>query len=525
MRVGSRTKEGGSSLEPRRGLGVSFVLRFVRDALAAERVLAASSALVLLTAAAGLALRSPEDPSVRAHFGSAELGPGAPTDGAPLDRLSAKGSSAPSARSANLAEREGAPVGPTRPGRPGDRLGRGVFENKVVVGWEGLGDSAGSATKGVGVTTPTASESEQRKAIQVIAEHINARGGIGGKPIEVLFHFVDVTAGTHDSRGAESCAFFTEDHEVFAVLMLANHSHTFTRCMASRKTPVIDVSSTVLPHDQKDLDEHAPHLYLPIRVNLSRLDIYIDALAEQGFFAGDVKVGLLRYDWTTHKRVRDRVIVPALARHGVKLTDEFAFTMVQSVSDLSRAGSQAASAVLRFRSKGVNRLLFLPTAWVVPTVWPPAAESQGYRARYGINSWEGPDFLANNAPPEQLREAVGVGWQPATDLGPTRSIEVLRKGAHWSHCAVAGRKAGYPEEFATACTPFLFLQEAVARGSLTTDGLRSGADKLGDAPYSNSNMGTFFGPGRYDGAAVGRNIAFDPGCGCFEYVGPAYKIP
>lgn len=405
-------------------------------------------------------------------------------------------------------------------------LGRGVFADRVVLGWEGLADTTAAATNAVGVSAPTASEADQKAQVLAMVGDINKRGGLDGKPIEMVFHFVDVTQGTADSRGQQSCEFFTTDHAVFAVVMSANHNQSMSRCLAQRKTAIIDVSSTVLPTDQKDLDAHAPYLYLPLHVNLSRFGAYVDALAQQGFFSGGAKVGLLRYDYPTHVRARDQVLVPALARHGVRLTDDFAFNVVKEVSDLGAAGSQAANAVLRFKAEGVNRVIFLPSAWVILTVFPPAAESQGFRPLYGLDSWESPEYLRANAPAGQLHGAVGLGWYPGDDLDAARAVQVERSFPNWSHCAAALKAAGYGEDFAVFCTPFLFLQHALALGTgLTPAGLRAGADKLGDTSYSTANFGTFYGPGRSDGAAVARNIAYDDACSCFNYTGSPYRIP
>ena len=320
------------------------------------------------------------------------------TDSTALAGTGSTGSSATRTATPGVTTADGRPVPSARGATSGSTtLGRGVKADRIILGWEGLADTTEAATRAVGVSASETSEADQRAQIQAMIDDLNKRGGIGGKRVEMIFHFVDVTQGTAESRGQQSCEFFTTDHEIFALVMEANHNQAMSRCMAQRKTPVIDVSSTVLPVDQKDLDEHAPYLYLPLHVNVSRLGATIDAMAQQGFLGKDAKVGLLRYDYPTHVRARDQAIVPALARHGVRLTDDFAFTVVREVSDLGAAGSQAANAVLRFKAEGVNRVLFLPSGWVILTVFPPAAESQGFRPRYGVDSWESPDYLLNNA--------------------------------------------------------------------------------------------------------------------------------
>lgn len=451
--------------------------------------------------------------------------PGA--DSAAIDAASSGGSRVGTGSAGGSAARGGRAGSPTGAGASAQAAGtHGATGGKIVLGWEGLADTTSAAINSVGANASPASEKTQQVEIQAIVSDLNARGGIGGRPVDVVFHYVDVTQGTANSRGQQSCEFFTADHPVFAVVMNANHNQSFSRCLASRKTPLIDVSGSVLPNDQKDLDEQAPYLYLPIRVNLSRLGAYIDSLANQGFFDGNVKVGLLRYDWVTHQRARDQAIIPALARHGVKLSDDFAFSVVQTVGDIGPASTQAGSAVLRFKAEGINRILFLPTGWVLLTVFPPVAESQTYRPRYGLDSWESPNYLQANAPKAQLHGAVGLGWEPIQDVDGNRALEILRTTPHWAQCSAAVRRAGVPEDGAWLCTPFLFLQEAIARGgSVSAAGLRAGADKLGATPFSTATLGSSYGPGRYDGAGVGRNVAFDDGCGCFQYVGAPYVIP
>jgi hypothetical protein len=269
-----------------------------------------------------------------------------------------------------------------------------------------------------------------------------------------------------------------------------------------------------LPLDDKQLNGFAPYVWQPEKISLSRFGAYVDRLAKGGFFAQRSKVGLLRYDRDIDLRTRDEVIRPALTRHGLKLDQDFAFTPAQSVSDLSGTAAQANNAVLRFRQAGIDRVLFLPSALVIDTIFPPAAESQGYRPRYGLDSAEGPASWTDNAQPEQLNGALAIGWNVRLDLGQ----EYVNDGNKlWSYCRDYMRKHGAPEAGAYGCGGFFFLQEALARApEVNAAGVRAGADRLGSTPWTVSNYGSAVQAGRFDRAGATVLYRYDAGCNCFK---------
>lgn len=398
--------------------------------------------------------------------------------------------------------------------------GPGITDDEIEIGIEAL-TNVGAAYTAIGYEGVVPTDEDIKNIADAIADAVNRRGGIAGRTMVPVLHFSDITNGTHDSRGQVACSYFTEDHQVFAVVAQGNHADAFSTCLAKRQVPLIDDANS-LPLDDTDLARLAPYVWSPGKLGLSRFDAYIDTLAAAGFFEPGSRVGLLRYDSENQVRTRDAVIVPALARHGVKLSDDFAFTPAQSVSDLSVTAAQSTNAAVRFRSNNIDRVIFLPSAGVITTVFPVAAEDQQYRPRYGITTAELPNNMTTNSPPGQLDDALLVGWSTSTDRG---SGFVNETNPLWVYCRAIMREHGTLEAGAYGCGAYFFLQEALARATeASAAGIRSGADQLGRLWWSTGSYGTNIRPQHYDGTGAVLLHAFDGDCGCFLPVGDAVEI-
>jgi len=396
----------------------------------------------------------------------------------------------------------------------------GVTDTEIIIGVEALSDPS-AAMESVGYNGEGASNAETRRVVDAVFDAINRRGGIAGRTAVPLLHYTDVTVGTHASRGQQACSFFTEDNQVWAVVAQGNHSDPFPVCLAEKGVPLIDDANS-LPMDDAQANALSPFIYWPMKLSLSRFDAYIDGLAEAGFF-DDGTIGLLRYDRPSHERAMNDVIVPALERHGFTLEIDFAFSEVQSIGDLSGTSAEASNAVLQFRQAGVDRVLFLPTALVLQTLFPPAASSQQYYPRYGINSAEGPKGWTANASPSQLEGAMAVGWNGMSDRG---SASENFDNALWVYCRDIMTEHGALEAGAWGCGPYFFLQEAASRApDLSPQGLRAGADQIGTAAYSTKNYGTDSRPGRWDAVAARITMAYAAACNCFEPITSVTLIP
>ena len=399
--------------------------------------------------------------------------------------------------------------------------GPGITDTEVQIGVEVL-TNVGAAYAAVGYKGVVPTDQQLKDVVDAIADAINRRGGIAGRKMVPVMHFTDITAGTADTRGQTACSYFTEDHHVFAVVGQGNHGDAFSSCLAQRHVPFVDdANSWAL--DDADLGRLAPYVWEPGKLSLSRFGAYIDSLASAGYFGPGSKVGLLRYDSSNQARARDTVIIPALQRHGLKLADDFAFSVAQSVSDLSITAAQATNAAVRFRGSGIDHVIFLPSAGVITTVFPVAAEDQHYRPRYGLDTMELPYNMTSNSPPGQLDNAILVGWSASPDRGPSF---VNDSNPLWAYCRAVMREHGTLEAGAYGCSPYFFLQEALARATEASAlGIRAGADKLGRTLWSVGSYGTNIRPQHYDGTGAVVIHHFDGGCGCFLPNGGGSEIP
>jgi hypothetical protein len=378
-------------------------------------------------------------------------------------------------------------------------------------------DDASAVYKSLGISGPSYTRDQSKALWGAVIEQVNARGGLGGRRIVPSYSFIDSESGTNASRAQAACEHFANDVKVFAVVIDGATDGAMATCLAKHRIVTVDVGQTSYPYDEVDLRELAPHLYLPGRLNMSRFATYIDRLEAAGFFASDSKIGLLRLDVANQARIRKDVIEPALRRHGRILTVEFAFTPVEGTGDLARAANEASAAVLQLRSKGVDRVLFLGSGLALPFVFPTAAESNGYRPRYGITSDEGPDFMASTAPEAQMSGAMAVGWEPQYDVADSDSV--LAQSSVWRECAEVMRKAGFTPRDGRRCTAIYFLERGLQGApGLTPETLRQGVDRIKRAAYSTQTYATFYGPGRFDGVGAVRMLRFQAECTCFRYI-------
>lgn len=380
-----------------------------------------------------------------------------------------------------------------------------------------LTDDASQIYKTLGISGASHTRAESRAIWQSVIDEVNKRGGLAGHHIVARYAWIDSESGSNATRAQAACDYFVHDEKVFAVVVDGAGDLSLPRCLAQYRIPAIDIGQTSYPYDDTDLAALSPYLYLPGRLSMSRFGTYIDMLAAHGFFATNSKVGLLRLDLPDQQRVRSDVIEPALKRHGLALTSDFAFTPIESTKDLPRAANEANAAVLQMRGSGVDRVLFLGSGLALPYVFPTVAESQGYRPRYGITTDDGPDFMATNAPAAQMTGAMAVGWEPQYDVADSKAV--LRADPLWRRCAAVMRAAGFTARDGRRCTGLYFLEQALQRSSvLSAAALRTGADDLGPTPYSTQTYATYYGPHRYDGVSAVRTLRFQPSCTCFRYL-------
>lgn len=392
--------------------------------------------------------------------------------------------------------------------------GPGVSTTEIKVGIAFLADRDTANQSLFGSAVP--STGDVRKLHEAMIAYVNATGGVAGRKLVPVIYGYKSSETLSNPQGVQQavCAHFTEDNKVFAAF-LEDAGALLVDCLAKRD--VVTIGSDAVPyHDEKGFDAHRQHLFYASTFNLSRIARTLArGLAAQAFFSGDARVGAVAVDNPEFRGAHELYKKEVAAAGGNVVEEAFI-----NGDDLSQATNQISNAVLRFHTAGINRVTFLEPQGVNFVLWGQAAERQGYRPRYGLNSGQFPEALKDLFPPEQLRGAVGVVWNPAYDvhekgepaLPPRRNLclEIQAK---------AGNKAASRVQvgaMSKTCDFYFFLREILARApQVSSSQVRATVDALGRAYTPALTLGAQHGPNRHDGAGGFLNLRYDDPCRCF----------
>lgn len=410
----------------------------------------------------------------------------------------------------------------------------GLTDDTIRVGFEIVDDDAGETNRRLGISEVAARDEDREAFVNLIVEDINTRGGVAGREVEPVIHVSDENDSA-EVRAQRTCAAFTEDNEVFTVSLYSHFTNgTVRRCLQERGVPMVTGGLSLA--DNRVFEQTDEYVEVE-NLSLTRIpEAQIRGLVEQGFFDDDstlddpVRIGLVRLDSAPFERATEESLKPALARHGLELTEEVAVTHSQSNQQLGGQANEVNNAVLRFRSSGITHVLFLQDRPSASLFFMMQAESQGYRPLYGLNTQDGGQLIANAVPPEQLEGAMGVGWKPFIDV-PTGEDPGTNDARE--HCLELMRDGG--QEFSDRnsmlvaqvhCDMGYFIQAAgdAAAPSLTTESFMAGVRSLETSFEAGQTWRTNFGDS-LDGVAAYRTTAYSMDCECFQYTSDLREAP
>ncbi len=475
------------------------------------------------------------DPSLQAPDGS---GPGSATTGSSGTGTSTgPGTSSGSGMSSGSGTSSGSqPAGSSGPagsstggtkgtassGKPPSNA-RGVTNDNITIGFEYTegGEAANKAAGFNGVTT-----GDQRKQLELLIAEVNRTGGIAGRMVKPVFHAYDAASGESTASQEQSaCADFTQDHKVFAVLIGGTHTENYISCLG--KVGVALVAAPIFTIADSVLLGRNP-LYRELNtVDLdTAFELYGQALSSTGFYAKGAKIGLLTLNFPSMERAVKNHLEPALARAGLKLEDKVTLAAPQSNSDLGSFSSAIGSAVLRFRQKGVDHVLITDVNALTTAVFLNAAANQEYYPKYGFNTQNGGQALADivsDKGKRSLQGSVQLGWAPALDLNaanetirPPGAKRCLDFFASKGMQATSRNAAGV---LALQCDIFFFAQAAGKRVSqLTAQSFVQAYASVGTAVAPASTYQVNFGRGG-TGVSAYRVQRWVDACTCYKAEG------
>jgi hypothetical protein len=364
---------------------------------------------------------------------------------------------------------------------------------------------------------------------RAVVDHINSTGGIAGRRIHLRMYRDDPTDGRPiDGHMQEICSFFAQQPRPVAVVSALGRGLLFP-CLAAKGIPLITDWPTTA--SSSAFARHRDHLYGPGSLANDRYaHPYVESLVQARFFAGNTRVGLLRIEGPAFADAA-AALNAALARAGIKPVATADFRFPDTTADLPTSAAQVANAMVRFRAASVNRVISLDYGGVLVGYFMLRAQDQRYTPRYGLSTMNSPMALRATVHPDQLRDAVGLGWSPLLDVSPADEPPAP---AVRSECHDIYRRAGVPlgdrsayGQFAaySICSNLLMLARVLSgRTDHSPAGLRAGIEALGSSPVSALNLRTGLSPRRHDGASAYRHLRFEDGCRCFRYEGPLHAL-
>jgi ABC-type branched-subunit amino acid transport system substrate-binding protein len=390
----------------------------------------------------------------------------------------------------------------------------GVTDTEVKIGvWIGSGGDTGHADSGTGVSELAASGNTIQDIYQTLFNEINDRGGLFDHKIVPIFFYFDSSSTTPVAVQDEAaCAKWTQDNEVFAALIGPYHTDTLLSCLEKAGALTFQSPGFGLV-DEKTIAKYKHFVLAGTLTTDSMFKALVAGAADDGFFAKGSKVGLVTYDNVDYQRAVKKTLEPALKKANVKLVDQVAVAPLTSAAALADATPVIASAILRFKSEGIDRVLLLGSSGLgFPLL--NALGAQDYHPLIAMTSADTPYYLAiSNVPGEVLKDAIGVGWQAAGDINaPPNAVAKA--------CTDLLAAKGIPSSNALqgpgSCDHVSLFEAAVtAAGSLDRDAIVKALPKVGDVELGSNEL-THFGKKRSFAPRFAR-LAYESGCKCFEY--------
>jgi hypothetical protein len=384
----------------------------------------------------------------------------------------------------------------------------GVTSKTITIGIQTFeGFSKAGKQFGISAGLPT---DETRANAQLVVNYLNKHGGIAGHKIVPVYHDTNIdSANSFDADAQATCSAFAEDHHLFAVLTPEIFDHdTLMSCLSQHATPLL--ANSVNIYDQAYANRYPGLFYAVAVVFGDRWASFINSLVAKKFFPKTAQIGLIRGTWP-EDAVAGQTITNALKAHGLSVKDTVAIDDESSTPDVAHVLSTMASIQLRFRSEGINYVIF-EKGPVFPFGFMVAAQNQGYYPHYALTSQANLDFLQANASGQQLRNAAGVTF---SGLPSHPMVNSATKLCH----SISSHAESY-------CGPLMLLAAAAERAPvLNPAGLAEGMKAIGRSFVSPQALLTDFAAHYQDGGAGLRTFAWDGAHQSFNYTGGVQRIP
>jgi len=405
-------------------------------------------------------------------------------------------------------------------GGPADQASPGVSADTVNVGY--LVVDIGEVSKSLGFKNVEDGGFEvTSKGIQAVANYVNTNGGVGGRQITPL---IKAYKGEKDSpEYAEAqCRGFTQDAEVFAVIIDGQFQNNARPCYQSARTIILD--QTYVPHDQQEFQSYSPYLW---STSLPPVDSFaktlLATLKNAGWFDGAQGVAVIAPDAEVTRRTTTQVVTPYLQSIGITKSQ----TYYIDVSNPGTLGATSSAALSGAKNGGLDRVIFIGGERI-EAVALSTSEAEELTAKYSISSYDNPAFFVDNPDTVVVQSRigmVGLGFSPSADNradsnplafpDPARPNEGLCKQIIDTAGAAPPEKNR--ENYRVAlqyCDATLLLKAALDKApkNLTPNAFKDAMWSLGTSYSSAVAYGSNWTQGQYAGANAMRLMLWDETC-------------
>lgn len=370
-----------------------------------------------------------------------------------------------------------------------------------------------------------ADQGDQQAQVEALVAWANENGGIGGRQIEAVTKEFDALLDSADTE-EKLCNEFTQDEEVFAVVMWGMFQENLRPCFEQAETVMVE--NTLYPLPEEDMESMEPYYMAP------NFPVYDDVIAglegvfdDTGYLEGGT-VGILGVDTEANRAIVDEQLLPILEANDAEPVETRWIDLTDDAN--IRAGYE--QAIIAYKAAGVDRLVTVGGSRLL-SYFLDYATKQDFYPRLVLTSYDNIDFNVATYP-ESMVGAVGLSAAPSWDLteaalpSPFTDLE----GECLDMYAAAGITfAGRPEARTAVfnCDSVMFMREAADAGEITADTplnatvLHDGALELEDDWEAGQNYLTDF-RGVVAGAAGYRAFTVDEATGQLVLVGEAREF-
>jgi len=387
-------------------------------------------------------------------------------------------------------------------------------------------DASSSAAVNSAAGVKTSTSVTAKSVMEALIKFVNAHGGLAGRQVTLQSVPESNTSNDFSTDAAAACQQLTQDTPVPIVIDAAyGGSNGFDTCVT--KAGLLDLALPE-PPDAATLSG-IPFEIAPQFLTLDRsYSAALTLLAGSGYLTGGSKLGVFMDSCPNTAAAYRNTILPTAKRLGLNPASVYTSSCLAGYGGLGKAGSDTASAVLQFRTAGVDRVMVVSS--IAPTYWilfAQAADSQGYKPGYVMTSRAQPSVIAPNLPASQRPAIHGAGHVPVLDIDKPKLPGTAAEATCAQMAAAGGSGPSTTQDYyfvSLLCSPVLLLQAALkaSGGDASAAALSRAIRSLGTSFQDPGVLGGASDFSHQDGPAQVAAFAYDNGCSCLVYTsGPS----